>query len=65
MYIIIDVIKVDDKVVITIHHQHRWNVHIAGQAHLERVDVVVKDVRSGVHPGLSQCRHCHEAATHE
>ena len=35
MNIIVNVVKVDDQTVVTVHQQHRRDVHIACQAHLE------------------------------
>ena len=65
MHIIVQVIKVDQQVVITVHHEHRGEVHIAGKAHLEGAHVAVKDMRPGVHLVLRYCRNCDQRTRHE
>ena len=62
VHVIVQIVEVDQQTVVAVHHQHRRDVHIAGQTHLERAHIVVKNVDTRVHLALSHSCHGHQAA---
>ena len=65
MHVIIKIIKFNEQLVITAHHIHRRDVHIARQAHFEGTNIVIKDMWTSIHtPTLCHCAHSHESTTH-
>ena len=59
--VIIDIVEVNYQEIITVHHEHRRDVHVACQAHLEGTHVVVKDVGTCIHLALSHHGKHHQA----